>query len=334
MRLMLTVVQESAASAARLTGDPNGQRAWLEFRNKVEAFRTFEHVDAVLGLPISAPFPQLIARAAALPPPFCVWAAEGIAHHVTAARCAHGGVPRGLLQDDRLPRTLLVPLHAGMGSALAEGVLDRVDPGSHADGELVDRFEAACLANADPEHAGVALEALGFSVQSMYGGLHPFIERDLEVAHPSMLPFFWHGVGRAMYFAPTNCFGSLVDHAGLIDKTLTHIGDRVNAVAGFGWAATLVNLRHPHVIEPLVCAASAMSDSGAACGAGVQSALEIWRSCVPDDPALMGFLSHEPRSSFACRAWESVVNAVPCPRYRQTGDLFAAPGASLLEIRG
>ena len=122
MRTMLSMVEESAANLGTLTSDAASRAAVLELRNKVQAFRTFEYVDEIVGMPLSSPIGDLVARAMALDAPVSVWAAEGIGYHVTTA----GGC-LSELQGANLPLEPRIPLHAGMGSALATMILDGVE---------------------------------------------------------------------------------------------------------------------------------------------------------------------------------------------------------------
>lgn len=326
MRLMLALVQESAEGAARICDDADSRAGWQELRNKVEAFRAFEHVDTLLGASMSSPLAELLARAGELRRPLSVWAAEGIGYHLTAASAC----PRGLLRGRDVAAWAHVPLHAGMGSAIAASVFDpvlRTRSDFTAAVRGVDLFDETCRANADAAHLGVALEALGFSVRAMYGELVGLVSAALESARADLVPYFWHGAGRAMYFAPTAaCPLAAGPQRGLDEALMSPPPDqRANAVAGFTWAATLVNLRHPSVVERVVSALAAKPRWIAASGAGIQSALEIWRQCAPGDGAVNDFLGHQPYSSSARDAWYRVVVAAPRPPFTRVGDLFVAP---------
>jgi hypothetical protein len=330
MRLVLALVQESAAGAARIADDVDGRAGWQELRNKIEAFRAFEHVDSLVGLPMFAPLPELLVRARDLRRPLSVWAAEGIGYHMTAARSS----PRRLLQRPDAPEWARVPLHAGMGSALAASVLEpvlRAGAGFDAALRAIDLFESGCRANADAEHLGVALEALGFSVRAMYAELMTLVSAALESARADRVPYFWHGAGRAMYFAPTAaCPVAAAPQQGLDEALLLPpVPQRASAIAGFAWAATLVNLRHPYVIERVISAVAARPRWIAAASTGIQGALEVWRRCAPADGAIDDFVGHQPYSPSARDAWYRVVFAAPRPRFDRVGDLFAEPAETV-----
>lgn len=329
MRLVLALVEESAAGAARLSDHVDSRAGWQELRNKIEAFRAFEHVDSLLGAPMCSPLPVLLARAVALRRPLNVWAAEGLGYHMTAARPAG----RGLLQRADLDEWALIPLHAGMGSAIAASVLEPILQGG-ADFDVARRaiaaFDAACRANAEETHLGVAREALGFAVRAMYAELTTLISAVLEAERPELVPSFWHGAGRAMYFAPTAaCPMTRAAQHGLDEALMSPPpGERANAVAGFAWAATLVNLRHPYVVERFVSSVAGRPRWTSAACAGIQSALEVWRRCAPDDRAIDDYLGHQPHSAPARDAWYRVVVASPPQSAVRAGDLFTVAAAA------
>jgi hypothetical protein len=333
MRLLLSAVQESAAGAAILTPDRNARGAWQELRNKVEAFRTFEHVDSLLGASVvDTPVGELAARAVSLGPPLSVWAAEGIGYHMTAVRCREREPPRRLLAPGgewAVPPETLIPLHAGMGSAFASCLLDAVREyrTTAAIDDAVEQFEELCAANARDVFNGTAREALGFVTRGMYYELLPIVDARLQVARAGLCEVFWHGVGRAMYFSPMTAlpFGDArVRVLTEVCASARRPADRRNAMAGVAWAATLVNLRNPEVLEPWVASVADSRDAEAfACG--VHSALEAWGHCAPSDSAAAAFRRHVPRRPDCRDAWEGMMTGFAMPHARMPGDLFHCP---------
>ena len=329
-RLLLTTAEESAAGAALLCGDDEASGAWRELRNKVEAFRAFEHVDALLGTTVGAcDLAALVGRAATLAPPLSVWAAEGVGYHGTAAWCrGRGESPSlGVRADDGLPSAALVPLHAGMGAAIAAHALEHVRARAGG-GTLEDAlrwFEEACGANADAGHRLVALEGLGFVARGMYGDLWTHLERGVREARPVLRSLVWHGAGRAMYFSPTSALPLAATRRRVLQEVLAAgdtEGDGVNAVAGFAWAATLVNLRDPDVLEDFAAEAVRLGIERSF-ARGVHDALAIWRRCAPGDEAtLAAFERHRPRDPSRADSWACLLAAASPRRVPQPGDLF------------
>jgi hypothetical protein len=330
MRLLLRTAEESAAGAAFLATTDEARAAWLELRNKVETFRAFEHVDALLGVRVDEHgLADLVSRAARLPPPLSVWAAEGVAYHTSAAQCRRSATLDFLDGADTVPSWSWVPLHAGMGAAVAAHVLDAVrdDPSdAHLDDAIADFFDL-CARNADPGHIDVALEALGFTARAMFGELLPRLERLVRAKYPALTPLVRHGAGRAVYFAPSSAL-PLADTRRrtldeLVDTPATDL-ERTNTIAGFAWAATLVNLRHPAVLEPLASEAARLAVV-APFARGIHDALAVWRRCAPGDLALARFETHVPADPRRREPWARLISAATPRHVVEAGELFQVP---------
>src|ERR1019366_8388407 len=90
---------------------------------------------------------------------------------------------------------------------------------------------------------------------------------------------------------------------------------RRNMVAGFAWAATVVNMRHPIVMETILkYQGEAFADNGAFSN-GVTSSMIMRYDTSPDDPNIDRFINYRPRSSDAklLRLWDRLVKE-PCER--------------------
>jgi len=73
----------------------------------------------------------------------------------------------------------------------------------------------------------------------------------LSSHYPDLLDYFWHGVGRALYFSPTQFLPLCSKPWQGLDTSLQeppHEAGRRNAVAGFVWALTLVNIRNTEIV--------------------------------------------------------------------------------------
>jgi hypothetical protein len=325
MGVLLSTVEESAANIGSLIPDEEARVAFLELRNKVQAFRAFEHVDEMVSLPLSSPIGDLVARAVGLDAPVSVWAAEGIGYHVTAAGSRIFEVRRSDAHDNTcdLPHDALIPLHAGMGSALAATVLEDLNDRPSADilDDAVARFEDACTRGALPAYLDVSREALGFVVRSMYADLLPMMAIRIRVAHPGLRGLFWHGIGRAAYFSPSSALPLgrarewVLEEAGTTTSTL----ERRNLVAGIAWAATLVNLPDPEALERWI-AAIRTPDDFEPFAFGVQSAFQVWRQCAPRDPAYAAFAYHSRGRGFS-GPWDRIMKPLEL-NARRPGELF------------
>ena len=315
---------------------PDGQISWDEFRNKLQAFYMFEYVDSVLNLSAGPDFPLLnfIDQAAGLGPYFRVWTVEGLGHYYTELALARGGFPSALLDAKNLiaaPSASLVPLHTGMGLSLAQVVLnamDRADP-AHYSGWL-ETFWQLCRGNSRAGYAAIPFEALGLVACNLHPQLVASIDQHLLRTNTDLLAYFWHGIGRAIYFAPTNFlpFRS-APWQGLkrCQEEPPHVLGRCNAVAGFAWALTLVNIRQPEIMATFLSHHEQQISENDSFRNGVCSALAIWHDSAPDDPYLKAFHHYAPDVHLA-PAWHRHIS--PCcdwvsrnyPSLTQLSELF------------
>jgi hypothetical protein len=326
MWLLLATAEESADGAALLSRDRGMRGAWLELRNKVEAFRAFEHVDMLLGATVDDhSLEHLVSRAARLRPPSSVWAAEGIGYHVTTASL-RSGPPGNLLAgcDRVLPSWASIPLHAGMGSALGACVLEEGMAQPAALDHAVARFTQWCRATAEPAYADIAIEALGFVGRRMFEDTVPQLDRLVRAARPDMARLLWHGVGRAAYFAPSTALPLADTRRRSLQDLVTaarHDSDRTNAIAGFAWAMALVNLRDLEVLESYAVDAVRLGLE-VPFARGIHDALEVWRRCAPGDASLAAFRAHDPSAPDRREAWRRLTHAAAPRAVRTAGELF------------
>src|SRR5205807_2689621 len=167
MKTALEVMLQSADVFKYIT--PEADRlVWQEFQNKLQAFYLFEYVDSVLGFSSSAnlSLEQMIEKTRSLGPFFSVWATEGVGHYYAYLAAARGALPHGLLSNHagHLPSESAVPLHTGMGLALAEALLTR----GYDIRTLAETFIQLCQNNSRRPYWRAAAEALGLVVRNLY----------------------------------------------------------------------------------------------------------------------------------------------------------------------
>lgn len=305
---------EAADLAARLTSGSEMQIGWQELLNKLQAFYLFEHVDSILAVPPdSACLTSLIDKASALGSYSSVWAIEGLAHYymnlhlrqqIVNGRLCHTG--------ENTASGRMVPLHSGMALSLAESLLHRTGSSSTQVRRSVERFIDACRQNCAEGYLGAGYEGLGLVARNLYPHLVPLIDSYLSQSREDVLPFFWHGVGRAIYFSPLNSlpFGN-APCAGLETcmREPPHQRGKRNAVAGYVWALTLVNVRHPQVIASLVRRRGHNMIESEAFSYGVYSGLIAWLDSSPQDEFVRAFCGYQPvpSDSGSIEAWERYV---------------------------
>jgi hypothetical protein len=324
LKLGLELMQKSAEAIRLITPWRETRLVWRELQNKLEAFDLFAHVDSVLTIPSQGKvrLPELIRKAEALGPYRAVWASEGLGYYLTTRFCRQSEAPRHLLNSERggdLPENSLASLHAGMGLAIADRFLKTISPGSR-NAEIrraLDQFLKVCRDNSRTGYIGAAYESLGLVTRNLYPQMIPKLDQELGRIDEGLVGYFWHGVGRGIYFAPTNFLpdGNSGRALKLTWQEPPHELGRRNALSGLAWAMTLVNIRHPEILESFLkhhC--SQLGDSDAFVN-GVSSSVIIWRDSTVDDPFLEKFCEHQPDSSDSSQVarWEQIVRR-PCLR--------------------
>lgn len=258
----------AGAVESALPGE-SGRTGWQELGNKLDAFRWFqEGLVADRGGPggVDATFRRL-------------WRTEGEGYRraTESAVEGRGAAAVALLRSAPGPGDLL-PLHAGLGLALAERAVQGEVDGTHL-AVRVDRFVATARSAAVPGWEGTVLEALGLVVRTLRPELLDAVDRHLAERGEGLRGHLWHGVGRGLYFLPSHVPSPAAATARALEKALAEPPDRRrrdDAVAGLAWALTLVNLLHPRVVERFLVRCGPRLPSGDAFEHGVLSALVVW----------------------------------------------------------
>jgi hypothetical protein len=307
VKFTFDLMQLSAEALGSVLCNETWRAALNEFHNKLQVFTLFEYVDAVLGLPVGQRLPllTLVARTETLDPYTAVWVTEGIGHYYAERHWEHFGAPSGLLTDQyagALRGGCLIPLHAGMGLSLAHRVLTGIPPHS-GDREirraLLD-FLNLCRNNSKEGYVGAAFESLGLVTRTLYPHLVAIIDRELCACQQSLAAHFWHGIGRALYFAPShflpccNSFWLAIDAS---QREAPHDLGKLNAFAGLAWAMTLVNIRQPEIIESLLRFRPTRLINCDAFANGVGSAIIVWQDAAENDRSIDRLCQHRPSGS-------------------------------------
>jgi hypothetical protein len=300
--LILGALRRTAGSLAGASPPAHDRRlAWRELANKLEAFEAFRRAELEARLRAAdPPLASLVERALSLGPFRTVWTIEGHGYGHAERRAARGAAPRDWLAADTagLPPASLIALHCGIGLSLARR---RLAASAAAPAAELRRAVAAHLADcrelAPPGQAQPLLEALGFIARLRLPRRVAEMAGELARLDDEAHACFWHGLGRALYFVP----GHAVPWASAPWRAVAALAReappgaaRDNALAGLAWAVTLVNLRHPQVLEQLLRHHAAQV-AGEPCFAhGVTSGLLVWQDCAPDDPCLESWRRHQP----------------------------------------
>jgi len=301
----------------------DSRAALQEFNNKLQAFSLFEYADMVLG---RSPATQstlitLVEKAFELDGFHAIWATEGLGQFYAEKAWEREKGPRKLLSDQVvrcLPSCSLPALHAGMGLSIANRLIGTIDlntpPSKIRD--VLQAFIRICQDNSREGYTGAAYESLGLAVRNLYPHLVHTIDVHIAEIDLELADYFWHGVGRGIYFAPTNFLpitNSLCRAVTMAQQEPRHELGRINAMAGLAWAATLVNIRQPEIMETILKYWGPQLSNGEAFANGVGSSVIIWSHSVPVDPHLAAFRRHSPDPSnpAAVELWNKWVRG-PC----------------------
>jgi hypothetical protein len=307
MKMSLDVMRLAAESLRLFVPGPGKGVVWQEFNNKLQAFSLFENADSVLRLEAGkdVPLAKLIQKTRLMGAYRAVWVTEGLGHYQTETCWARSREPKKLLNNssaDDLPTESLTPLHAGMGLSIANRLLKTIrSPNSQSEIRgVLERFIELCRHNSRSGYLGVSYEALGLAARNLYPHLVRIIDQQLQQIDAKLVGYFWHGVGRAIYFAPTNFLpfnNSPWRAIRMAQREPIHEIGRLNALAGVVWALTLINIQQPEILENLLSRHRKELSGSDALTNGVSSAIMIWRDSTADDSGLEGLCRHQPESS-------------------------------------
>jgi hypothetical protein len=276
-----------ATVAAQSVADAGGGVLWRELRNKLRAWELFSYADRYRVHQVQCGAFEK------------VWISEGLGY-VSA---------RGSTIVEGLPAVAHVPLHTGLGLALAEDALTA----ARRTGDLsaaLRSFRETCVAAAAPGFFEAAYEALGLVAVTMHTHWIGDIDQELLTVGDFSNELFWHGAGRGLYFTPLAFLPAPSTRRRGIDCALnwpsSALGRR-NAIAGLIWAVTLVNIGDPPVLESWLGEYAAELQDIAALSNGVASALIVWESAAPGGHWLDALEGYRPQERFSAELWDSVV---------------------------
>jgi len=289
--------------------------AWQELRNKLEVFMLVKNFPSTLHLPSDRlpPLPEMVEKAYSVPEFQALWAVEGLGHYYADLSWKLNGVPHGLLFEENahVPEKSLLMLHAGLGMAFADRLLGNLTSEASAEQfrETVRFFLATCESNCRKGYLGAALESLGLITRDFYPDFVQKVDQALRQAGPEFLGFFWHGVGRAMYFSREYFLPVLCTVWTGVDSEASNAPDRLSTMAGLAWGVAMVNLRQPAIVENVVRSYFEHSDLAEGFTNGVVSSLIMRVNMTPGTPMVEAFYQHRPGAGGRnlALAWEQRV---------------------------
>jgi predicted unusual protein kinase regulating ubiquinone biosynthesis (AarF/ABC1/UbiB family) len=272
--------------------------ATREFVNILTAVRHFGAIDVEDLIQLNESTLPTIQALRVVDPYYALWAMEGWGFSIARG---NSDVQKNKMGSS-LEVTFSVETHdwaavlVGQSLACARQLLLR-EPLSIS--SVVSSFLEACSLRCPPSCAGVAAEALGFAVRT----LRPDSEQDVATALAEQcrvfLPFFWHGVGRAIYFL----FPRILEEnsARWISLTRAIVGiesslAKNNLLAGFAWPLFLVNIRHPEILAHFLSehGVGLLHEDGFV--HGMSTAIRVWVAWAGNDKHLQRLKSFGQRN--------------------------------------
>ena len=287
--------------------------ALQELENKLNAFTLFEHVDLKLRIDLyRAPsLAESLQRTDLLEIYDRLWATEGLGYLYAGFHIVQGKPLELLLnqrETSRLSSSRMVPLHAGIGLAMSKSLLAATEAGQGKAVMMLD-FVESCRDALLPEYREIGYEALGLTTHNLYPHLIAEAEQILAGIDPSLVDYFWHGAGRAIYFSPTSFLpgqsAPWQTYEICLQEPASGSGRR-NAVTGFAWALTLVNIRHPEILSSFLRHHGSRLAEEKAFYNGVWAALIIWLGWAGEDFYFNAMMQFRPDADLD-EFWDNLV---------------------------
>lgn len=306
--------------AASVRSGGRSRPGWQELSFKLHAFALFSQIDRVLSLRDTDQITvsQLVEKARSLDPDEIPWLMEGIGEYVTQRLSAGKEPPVGMLREENLPPWSLGTLHTGLGMALASRCLAEVsvnDPDKSV-ARNVDRFLSLCERCSRPGYTGMAIECLGFVLRFLHPQYLATTDAFLRENRSAAVGPLWHGVGRALYFLPSNLIpgrSAPWRAVTMAEREAPHELARQNLLAGLAWPILLVTWHQPRILEAVLSHHADQLCADDCFCSGLGAAMVMWVECTGGETRITRLLDHRPQPTTPKlgHAWETMVRN-PC----------------------
>ncbi len=303
---------------------PAAGAAFTEIKNKGGVYLLVRQNKRALEIPTPTPHPfpidTYLERAYEREDYAALWAVEGLGHlfgenQLDAGDTSEATNLLGGSGADGLSAKSMLMLHAGIGLAYAQRLLGELNtqPSDEEILEATRKIFELCRQNSRPSHLGATVESLGLVTRTFESKLLSQVDRAVEELEPQWRGYFWHGVGRALYFLPLNFLPcSTWEAVEMATRESVDDISRHNLYAGVGWAMAMVNLRSPNVLTDLVIKPHGDKLLGNIWFQnGIASALVMRQDTTPGTPLIQAFLDTTENSndSKLQSQWETIVSA-------------------------
>jgi hypothetical protein len=338
-------LEQSREALAVFTSTENAQIAWQQLKNNYEVFNLVKNASGSLHVPAGGKefdLARLVAAAYAAGAYRDLWLIEGLGHDYAMSffpRWGKNEPVRGILTEGparELPDKSLTMMHAGLGLAFAQQLMNRITPYSPASDvrQVLAEFIKLVKNNSRKGYAGAAYESLGLVTRFWHSQLMTVVDQELHKLDPELPGYFWHGAGRAHYFLPIFFVPGLLSPWSAVERESPHELALQNMIAGLAWATAIVNVRQPKIMENFLKTQGARVASNPAFSNGVMSTLIMGLDITPGDVFIERFLQYRPDGSdstvrqlweelIARPAHEAVYSVYPIlKKHRRLGEVF------------
>lgn len=311
------MIQQSARMS-QLLAPEQAQLAWQELKNKVQVFVLVKNLPSILHLPEDddgelIPLRVLVDKAYSLAPFQALWAVEGLGHYYAEEHWPLHDSPQKMLTESSvpIPEKSLLMLHAGIGLAFADRLIGSLTTESTEDEvrQALEQFVLLCENNSREGYLGAAIESLGIVTRDFHPELFSLVTRQFRITAPEFSGFYWHGIGRAIYFSRKFFLPQLFSMWNDVRFEAAEEADRLSVMAGLSWAFTLVNMRHPAIIASGLKSIAAQEDLANAFSNGVSSCVVMRSDTTPGESFVTALYEHKPDENDRelAPAWEESV---------------------------
>jgi hypothetical protein len=133
------------------------------------------------------------------------------------------------------------------------------------------------------------------------------VDRYMQQVAPEAVSYFWHGVGRALYFFPTYFVPGLLSAWIPVNDEAPYELAKLNMIAGLTWAITLVDVRQPRIMESILRYYGDVVSQTPAFTNGVMSTLIMGSDMTPGDYYIDRFLKYTPSDPEVAELWTRLV---------------------------
>ena len=300
-RLSANTVQQAAETLRVFIPGQTSLAAWQELMNKLEVYFLVQNVRSALQLPLGTNFSLLefTERAYARGAYAALWAVEGLGLYYGNTFWERHETPHHLLTDEHvrtLPTKSLLMLHAGIGLSFAQHLLRPVYPQSPTSDirDILQQFVMLCRNNSMRGYVGAAYESLGLVARTFHPRMIYILAQQLSEVAQDAVDYYWHGVGRALYFFPTYFVPGSCSPWQAAEREAPHELAWYNMQAGLTWAFTLVNQRQPNIMEMFLKYRGNQLSTSDAFANGVMSTIMMRYDTTPDAPFITPFCQYQP----------------------------------------